>query len=245
MTTLSLHYKKLLLFGDSITEYSYNPYAYSSEKKPKSPQFGFGAYVTNKYTRRLDVVQRGYAGYNSDQAREIYPKVLSHLEDVVFGTLFFGTNDAVASGPQAVPLDRYLENMEYIIDLALERNIKLVVFGPALHDANLWDKVMTPEDRLAGRFRSNERNKQYLEALKSLCERKKVAFGDLYTAFSQYRDSSQLLSDGIHYSGKGYEVMARVFDDAVRKTYPELLPENLDLVLPLWRDIGDLMQHLS
>lgn len=243
MTSLSLRYKKLVLFGDSITEFAYDPYATTSGN-PDQVQFLFGAYVTSKYNRRLDVVERGYAGFSTEQARKVYPVALLHLEDVVLGTIFFGTNDAIDSGSQAVDLDTFLENMEYMIDLALEKNIKLVVFGPTLHNPELWKKFY-PEEAEAGRFRSSERNKVYLEALKDLCARKQVAFGDLYSAFSQHDDPDLLLADGTHFSGEGYQVMAQVFDEAIRTFYPEFLPENLDVKLPWWTEIGDLMDHLS
>ena len=42
---------QITLFGDSITQQSFNP-----------ATFGFGAVLSNAYVRKMDVVNRGYSG---------------------------------------------------------------------------------------------------------------------------------------------------------------------------------------
>lgn len=52
---------QFILFGDSITQGSY----------AQERGFAFGAELTNRYVRRLDVINRGFSGYNTAQALKV------------------------------------------------------------------------------------------------------------------------------------------------------------------------------
>lgn len=96
--------KRVLFFGDSITQHGFNIQIN-----------GWVAQLANWWTRRIDVVNRGYSGYNSKWAKLIVEKaVINESPDLVF--VFFGANDAV--DPQViqhVPLNDYNENMRYVL----------------------------------------------------------------------------------------------------------------------------------
>ncbi|GMM36432.1 isoamyl acetate-hydrolyzing esterase [Saccharomycopsis crataegensis] len=242
--TYKLTYDKFLLFGDSITEYSYSPLPLYPTGHTTTPEFNFGGYLTDIYTRKLAVTQRGYAGYNSEQARVLYPKILDieHTKDskVLFSTIFFGTNDAtMGDSAQSVELERYEENMRFIIQTALDRDIKVVVFGPGFHDPERWSIRLTEVDIAGGRFRSNESNKIYSDKLQQVCEELKVPFVCLYDMFVAYEGDwkKDLLTDGIHFTGKGYQLMTDGLMKAIKENYPELLPEALPMILPPWREL--------
>ena len=49
----------ILLFGDSITQWGWQPQ-------------GFAQRLANAYTRKLDVINRGLSGYNTDWAIPIF-----------------------------------------------------------------------------------------------------------------------------------------------------------------------------
>ena len=53
---------QFILFGDSITQQ-----AFSEHGAP------FGAALTDAYIRKLDIVNRGFSGYNSSHAFDILP----------------------------------------------------------------------------------------------------------------------------------------------------------------------------
>ncbi|OKL55404.1 hypothetical protein UA08_09289 [Talaromyces atroroseus] len=55
---MALAFDKIVLFGDSITQLAYDP----------ACGFCFGAAMQHAYCRKLDVIQRGFGGYNSDHA---------------------------------------------------------------------------------------------------------------------------------------------------------------------------------
>jgi lysophospholipase L1-like esterase len=236
----SLRYDKFLIFGDSITEFSYDPLPQGSALT----QFGFGGALQNTYTRRLDVIQRGLSGYNTDWALAILPKILEyeHTEQsqIKIATIFFGTNDAVFQGMQKVEIPQYVDNMRKMIQLLQDRGIKVIVIGQGKHDKDNWNQ-RKPQDIEKGILRSNEHAMEYNRALDSLAQELKVAYVDLYAGFEQYEGNwRDLLIDGVHFTGEGYKVMFQLVLDQIKKHYPEFLPENLTYKLPYWRNFDSV-----
>ncbi|KVH98219.1 Lipase, GDSL [Cynara cardunculus var. scolymus] len=98
----------IVLFGDSITEQSFR-------------YGGWGASLTDTYSRKADIVVRGYGGYNTRWAlfllHHIFP--LGSTTPPVAATIFFGANDAALAGRtserQYVPLEEYKENLRKIV----------------------------------------------------------------------------------------------------------------------------------
>lgn len=96
--------KRVLFFGDSITQHGFNVNIR-----------GWVAQLGDWWTRRVDLLNRGFSGYNSRWGKVIVEKVVIEAQpDFLF--VFFGANDAVdPSVKQHVPLEEYEENMRYII----------------------------------------------------------------------------------------------------------------------------------
>lgn len=61
MTRFVTMLDQIILFGDSITQQSF-----SQERG-----FAFGAELSNQYVRKLDVINRGFSGYNTAQALKV------------------------------------------------------------------------------------------------------------------------------------------------------------------------------
>ncbi|KAF9984426.1 hypothetical protein BGZ75_004025 [Mortierella antarctica] len=125
-------YGSFLLFGDSITQYSFDV-----------AERGFGAQLAHLFQRRLDVINRGFSGYTTEQAIHLLPQFLPRCSQqhqlqnngsqqqqqeesqsslgkskIEFLTLFFGANDAcLASSPQHVDLERYERNLRALMDM--------------------------------------------------------------------------------------------------------------------------------
>jgi lysophospholipase L1-like esterase len=74
---------QFVLFGDSITQRAFSP-------------GGWASALADAYTRRVDIVNRGYSGYNSRWALTlldyVFPPAAS--ADARLATVFFGANDA-------------------------------------------------------------------------------------------------------------------------------------------------------
>ncbi|GAA99077.1 uncharacterized protein L969DRAFT_94259 [Mixia osmundae IAM 14324] len=103
---------QLILFGDSITQQSFRP------------DGGSGAALADVYQRKLDVINRGYSGYNTEWALHVMPHIFpparlagETLPRVRALTIWFGANDAVKSfRSQHVELPRFKENLHTFID---------------------------------------------------------------------------------------------------------------------------------
>jgi len=81
---------QVLLIGDSITQFSFSV-----------AEMGFGAQLLDYYEgRRVDVVNRGFSGYNSRWIRQIIREIATEgvVQNTLFLTVFLGANDSVSAG---------------------------------------------------------------------------------------------------------------------------------------------------
>ena len=151
----------LMLFGDSITQFSFNP-----------ELCGWGAALAHWYARQADVLNRGFSGYNTRQGRILLQKLLPLPETGVSTqprllTIMFGANDAadaVHNARQHVPVSEYESNLRDMIAHARAAcpGILIVLITPppldekayAAHNLALKRrKASDPIDRSIGRVR--------------------------------------------------------------------------------------------
>lgn len=229
----SVYWDKFVLFGDSITQFSFE----------QKLGFSLAAELQDRYVRKFDILNRGFSGYNSEHARRLLPLILNAenkpgLSEIKLMTLFFGTNDACNRPHQHVELHRYLENMKYMIELIKEKGIKLVVIAPCFHDANMVIKNGISDSVI----NSNKVMKTYSDALKDLCETEKVPMIELrkellpLTGYSdeqilneEFDNLSTVLVDGIHLTAEAYKIFFRELIEIISTCYPELNADNLPL----------------
>ncbi|CAN1347741.1 GDSL esterase/lipase At5g62930 [Linum perenne] len=107
---------QIVLFGDSITEQSFR-------------SGGWGASLTDSYSRKADVFNRGYGGYNTRWAlfllHQLFP--LDGRKPPIAATVFFGANDAALLGRTSE---------RHCVELAKELGVLSV---------NLWSKMQETE----------------------------------------------------------------------------------------------------
>ncbi|TID24582.1 hypothetical protein CANINC_003054 [Pichia inconspicua] len=236
-------YNKFLMFGDSITEFSFDQFPNSSNKI----HFSLGAAIQNAYVRKLQVLQRGFSGYTSREAVPLIKSILKHEHDEVTDSqkiklayVFFGTNDARLKGTgvnnQHVPIDTYVANMKLIVQEFKKRNIPLVVITPGLHDQKLWDKTH-PEDLITGDYRSNKVNKEYQDALKYSIHDTPILclYDEMRDWLSKHSnfEADELLCDGIHFTGTGYKIVFDALLQIINENFPEVSPQNMEYRFPL------------
>lgn len=239
-------YNTFLMFGDSITEFAFNQFPDASNEI----QFSLGAALQNSYTRKLQVLQRGFSGYTSRDAIPLIRSILKQEHDRVteskkikIAYVFFGTNDARLKGKgsnnQHIPINTYVSNIKTIVTEFKQRSIPVIVITPGFHDQNLWN-LTHPEDLITGDYRENNTNKKYQDALKNsiidtpvLClydeMEKWIVNNSKVNAKGGY---SELLSDGIHFTGTGYKLLYDVLMKFISENYPESSPENLEYRFP-------------
>lgn len=243
---MTLEYQKFLLFGDSITEYCFNTYP----EQNNGHQFALGAALCSDYSRRLAVIHRGFSGYNSRWALKILPKILEHEQNIAIATIFFGSNDANPAGPVHVPAPEYEANLHKLVQMMKVKSIKPILVGPALYDPAKFEPTHQNEIKL-GQVRSNQLFGKYSKIAEDVASKEHIPFVNLHAAFKgdgsdEWKD---LLSDGLHYNGRGYEIFYQQLLRAINESYPQYSPENMEVKLPLWREVledgSNLDQFLS
>ncbi|GAB2298611.1 hypothetical protein Dimus_032681 [Dionaea muscipula] len=134
--------RKIYLFGDSITEESFNPSG------------GWGASLADHYSRWADVVLRGYSGYNTRWALKVLDRVFPEAaaeeeQEPLAVVVFFGANDSCLldryAAFQHVPLDEYKHNLTCICSLLKNRwptALILLVTPPPIDEAARLDLII-------------------------------------------------------------------------------------------------------
>ncbi|OAP54776.1 hypothetical protein AYL99_11224 [Fonsecaea erecta] len=234
-------FPQFILFGDSITQ--------------GSSQVLFAS-LAEWYSRRLDVVNRGFSGYTSrmgyDILRQFFPSDAAPSPTtprVELMTVFFGANDACLSGhPQHVPLADYRQALKSIITSP----------GVELHQTKCVLITPPPVDewQLGSEERTAEHTATYASACREVGKETGIPILDLWTIFmtkAGWREGStgaligckdaprnavlgELLSDGLHFTPQGYQLMYEELVQVIKEKLPDQLPEKLPMIFPDWKD---------
>ncbi|CAE7187487.1 hypothetical protein PTNB73_06711 [Pyrenophora teres f. teres] len=248
-------YEHFLLFGDSITQESFS----------QQRGFGFSAALQNAYIRRLDIVNRGFSGYNTRQALQILPAIVPPPDQarIRFMAVFFGANDASlpdAPNKQHIPLDEFKANLRAIVShpQIQAHDPRIILVSPAPINEHLW----WPRDQSNG-YTSVTRlaatTKIYADAVAELGTELRLPVVNLWEAFMAKTDFKlgawklgdplpgsleiaqsdalvELMYDGLHFNPAGYEMLYQEFIKVISARWPDQIPEKLAMVLPAWND---------
>lgn len=236
---------KLLLFGDSITQGS---------SQQDIGDFNLQPGLQHYYLRTLDVVNRGFGGYNTEHGRYMIGPILeaetTNYAKVRLAVVFFGSNDGAINpdGSYRIKLERYKQNLRDIVAELHKAGAKVIVTGPAPFNIA---QVDLPTDRDTRVFR------KYAEAAGEVAAETGSGFVNLWERFMASVgwdgdldktlpgeqgydgpiDMSHLFTDGLHYKSAGYEVWYAGITEQIAEHFPELLPEKLPRLLPEWDQI--------
>ncbi|XP_026374442.1 isoamyl acetate-hydrolyzing esterase 1 homolog isoform X1 [Ursus americanus] len=231
----SLLWPRVLLFGDSITQFSFQ-------------QGGWGASLADKLVRKCDVLNRGFSGYNTRWAKIILPRLISKgnsLDSPVAVTIFFGANDSALKDEnpkQHVPLAEYAENLSSMVRYLRSAGVpgpRLVLIAPPPLCEAAWER----ECRLQGSKlnRLNSVVGEYAGACVQVARDCGIDVLDLWTLMQEdTQDFSAYLSDGLHLSPKGNEFLFSHLWPLIEKKV-----SSLPLLLPYWRDVAEAKPELS
>ncbi|XP_078169159.1 SGNH hydrolase-type esterase superfamily protein isoform X2 [Carex rostrata] len=198
---------QMVLFGDSITEQSFRP-------------GGWGAALADSYSRKADIVVRGYGGYNTRWAlfllHQIFPLTGSTSPPVAV-TIFFGANDAVLLGRQSekqhVPLNEYKDNLRKMISHLKEMSPKMVVVliapPPVDEDGReQYAKSLYGEKARKLPERTNEVTGTYARKCVELAEEMQILCIDTWSVMQQTEGwQKSFLRDGLHLTEEGNGVV--------------------------------------
>ncbi|KAJ7968676.1 GDSL esterase/lipase [Quillaja saponaria] len=225
----------IYLFGDSITEESFS-------------NGGWGASLANHFSRTLDVVLRGYSGYNTRWALKVLDKVFPAPEggdggvEPIAVTVFFGANDASipdrCSSFQHVPLHEYKQNLHSIVSCLKKQwpttHILLITPPPIDEDARLRDPYV--ENSMGLAERTNEAAGAYSKACVAVAGECGIPVVDLWTKMQHLPEWRKAhLRDGLHLTETGNRL---VFEEVIMTLKDGgVCLETLPADLPLLGDI--------
>jgi len=221
----------ILLFGDSLTEGGW-------------VEGGFAQLLAVAYNRKLDVINRGLGGYNSEWGLTAFKYIFASrdkqhsLPVVRLLTIWLGANDAAPSGDkQHVSYDQYLENIHTMASMI--RSPTSPYYSPRTRIILLTPPPVNPSQSPQGLNRTPEHARKYADGVKSIGEELDLPVVDVWSLFwgkagEQEEGLMPLLSDGLHLTKEGYKVVFDGLMDTIRSSYPELTPEKLPYILPYW-----------
>ncbi|KAJ8764124.1 hypothetical protein K2173_005030 [Erythroxylum novogranatense] len=192
---------QFVLFGSSIVQLSFS-------------HGGWGALLSDIYSRKADIVLRGYYGWNSRLAikvlDQVFPKDAAVQPSLII--VYFGGNDSMGPhssglGPH-VPLPEYIENMRKIaVHLKNLSDTTRIVFlsCPPVDEARIRTNTCGIFSELV---RTNELCQKYSEACIKLCQEMDLKFVDLFSAFQKRSDwTTACFTDGVHLSAEGSKIV--------------------------------------
>lgn len=228
-------YPQFILLGDSLVEYS----SYLQDG------FCFGAALAKHCARRLEVVNRGLCGYTTTNELHFLHDLMPGPDKarVDYVLVLIGANDACLPGDvsqQHISVENFRQNMRDIVNhpsITQHRPKLLLVTPPPLHEVHL-----DAADRAKGSSLSRHLKvtAQYAAAVREVANEyqgQNVCLIDLWTALITAAKSTdefegddlvlgtmqqgyseglrQLLVDGLHLTGKGYEIFWKLLEPHV------------------------------
>ena len=159
--------------------------------------------LADYWTRKVDVINRGYSGYNTRLGLNMVREVVLPLKPA-FVTIFFGANDAsVEATPHHVPLEEFASNLEKMVKIIQDElpdtTLLLItpppVYEPLLETMNRKKGKAIVQDRFLATTR------QYAQEVKRLGEVYGLTVLDIFAEMGGEEESDarkEYLLDGLH-----------------------------------------------
>ncbi|KDQ12349.1 hypothetical protein BOTBODRAFT_67540 [Botryobasidium botryosum FD-172 SS1] len=221
----------MMLLGDSITEFSWT-------------EGGLAQKLAAAYSRRCDVVNRGFSGYNTEWILPIFSKAFAKKPSqhwyprVNLLTVWFGANDAcIPSSHQYVPLEKFKQNLLSIISMVRQPtsewyspSTRVILITPPPVNEKLW-----LDRRLV-------RSREYADAVKQVAQEAGVGVVDAWTAIWESAGETEenlrdYLYDGLHLNAEGYRIVYDRLIETISMQHPELHYDSLPYVHPKWDEL--------
>lgn len=213
---------RLVLFGDSITDRFYHT-----------------GMLSFYYTRKMDVLNRGFSGYNSNGAKLIINDIID-LNPILL-TISFGANDATIADDTIhhVGIDEYYSNLIYIIksvQYSLPKVSIILITQPPVYE----EKLMEENRRKMKPFpldRSNDVAYAYSQKMIEVSKVMKLPIINLWDHLEGGNGSNRVnyLNDGLHLNDNGNK---KVFELLKATIDHHLSPDMLPLHFPSHLDMN-------
>ncbi|KAJ1675358.1 isoamyl acetate-hydrolyzing esterase, partial [Spiromyces aspiralis] len=225
---------------------------------------GYVAQLSDRYTRKFDVLNRGYSGYNTDMAKILLPQLLSITRSdaqcdstrLRLLTIFFGANDAALPGSaQHVPLNRYRENLRYLIELVTcpdsdyySPDTHIVLIAPPPVGEKMWGNNKQSKGQELDR--KNQVTREYAQAVVEVGEEMRIPVVDLWKEImhrweklprhvreNDWDGFDQFTVDGLHLNANGYQILTELLVEIIERNWVELRADNIELECPPWWEL--------
>eukprot|EP00033_Pygsuia_biforma_P002709 GCRY01002993.1.p1 GENE.GCRY01002993.1~~GCRY01002993.1.p1 ORF type:complete len:243 (-),score=34.20 GCRY01002993.1:267-995(-) len=223
-----------VFLGDSLTQKGY-----------EINNNGWMAVLSDIFTARLDIVNRGYSGYNTRFLRPVLYEVLPWLQTgknvPAILTLLIGSNDASLqehNSQQHVPLKEFEDNLLFILKTISEVCPRVVVITPPTLDPQKWLKFLQAIDRRNELDRTVAVTAQYADVVRTITSTLNLPLIDFHQALREQDAVESFFTDGLHLSRKGNKLLASLWLSAVEKNFPEIASVNTEL--PPWGEVDDI-----
>jgi len=202
------------------------------------------------------VINRGLSGYNTTWAipcfeqclvptsvQQTHPKIRILL-------VWFGANDAcIPPSPQHVPLEQFKKNLSQIVHLIKSPESKyysphteiLLMTPPPINTFQRSNDLQSriPPLELDRKF---EITQAYAETVKEIAKLHSVHLVDVFGALwdevnHDERALSKYLSDGLHFTPAGYEIVYEELIKVIEKDLPHLHYDRLQMVFRHWTEV--------
>lgn len=214
----------ILLQGDSLTQLCWE---------------GWGAHLANVYQRRADVVNRGFAGYNTTFYLNLpdettFPGLIVNDNEgdskCCLVILWFGANDAGLPGladHHYVSLEDYQTNLHKLIDRVQSKTkckrIMLMSPPPVHHEQRLAFQQQKYGDKATGKLeRTMENTAEYARVCSQVAKERNLPCCNLFDLMQQQTDWASFLHDGLHFSQAGHSWLGPAVVRAIQQAFPEL-----------------------
>ncbi|KAJ2850415.1 isoamyl acetate-hydrolyzing esterase [Coemansia brasiliensis] len=252
-------YDRILCVGDSLTQHGWDV-----------TKHGWTAQLSQAYLRRLDVVNRGFSGFNTRWALSVLPKTIIESQDsrLRLVTIFYGANDAQFAGYKChVPLDEFKSNLKQLASLFRDQTSQLyvpddrilLITPPPVGD-KLFKKDCDEDDEPIDRCRQT--TEPYAIAVRQVASELNLPVVDLWAAMEskvqqlqasspeelEYDGYEEFLWDGLHLNANGNDLLFSLVTNTINSHFPELVPESMPFVIPGFRDFesqSELLQMLE
>ncbi|KAJ0048910.1 hypothetical protein Pint_15456 [Pistacia integerrima] len=216
---------EIVLFGDSITEQSFR-------------SGGWGSSLADTYSRKADVLVRGYSGYNTRWAlfllHHIFP--LDNKKPPAVTTIFFGANDAALLGRtserQHIPVEEYKDNLRKIVQHLKECSptmLVVLITPPPIDEAGRKEYAHSiyGEKAMKEPERTNEVAGVYARQCVELAKDLGIPAIDLWSKMQETEGwQKKFLSDGLHLTPEGNAVVHQEVVRVLKEAWfsPEQMP---------------------
>ncbi|KAJ3320127.1 hypothetical protein HDV06_005692 [Boothiomyces sp. JEL0866] len=219
----------ILLIGDSITQCGSDP-----------SMMGWTASLQHHYIRKLEIVNKGLSGYNTEWVKPLADEMLEYCElggsKIELTIIFLGANDAVnptVNSLQPVDLESYKSNLTEICTKAQRKGRVLLVTPPPANQS--------PE-------RIFERTRNYKNAAKQSSQDLNVPCLDTWTGFlgpdCDFNETVfvKYFYDGVHFNTEGNKLFYSLIIEKIYKTWPELHLDQICQQYAEWDQVAELNQ---